>query len=588
MADDFAVFKEELKSRVDIVDVVQEYVELKKRGSAWLGLCPFHTEKTPSFNVNRPGQFFHCFGCGRGGDVIGFLMDITGMSFMEAVEQLAERAGMELPARGADTGHRDEKEAIARANLAAAAYWYQVLFEPAAAEALAYLSGRGLTEETIRAFRLGFAPEDTKGLLAAGKSRSVLPRAFEAAGILMPSKYGGPARNRFGGRIIFPIIDQAKRVIGFGGRIMAGDGPKYINSPDSAIYHKGRVLFGIPQAALAIKRARETVVVEGYMDVISLHQAGFTTAIAASGTAFTPDQARIIARMTNRVILLFDGDSAGLAAASRGADSFLATDLEVGIVVLPEGHDPDSYVREKGADALRERCASPMDLWEFKLRVLAENDAADIGDRTAVATTVADSIALVEDDLKRDLYITDLSGRLGINRETMRKAVEGRRRRRRRDVQETKTTAAPEVSLGERELLGYLITHHELTRHFMEEAGPAFFAHPASRAVAEEIAHRVVEGHDCSPSALIGALDPQEARELVAAVAMSREESSEHAARFIQEAIHRFRIREIQAELDDIRRSSPREADPEKKRALIFRQKELSEKLVRLDAGHRW
>ena len=575
MAEDFTFFKEDLKSRVDIVDVVQEFVELKKGGANHLGLCPFHTEKTPSFSVNRSGQFYHCFGCGKGGDVIGFLMDITGMSFMEAVEQLAERVGMEVPrTRGSDPSRREEAELAARANLAAAEYFYRTLFEPSGADALAYLTGRGLSEDTIRAFRLGFVSADTKGLIAHIRDAGLASEALESAGILMSSRFGGPMKNRFANRVVFPIIDQVKRVIGFGGRIMEGDGPKYLNSPETPVYHKSRVLFGIPQAMAAIKRTREAVVVEGYMDVIAMHQAGIENVIAASGTAFTVEQARIIGRMANRVVLLFDGDSAGLAAASRGADSFLATDLTVGIVILPEGHDPDSYVREHGPDALGERLGEALDIWEFKLRTLAGGGERTVSDRMKLAGEIADSIAMVDDDLKRDVYIDDLSAKINVSRDEMRKAVSARRRRSHRSRDTADSTPNKVELTDQRELLGYIIRNPDLARHFMEDAGPKPFTDPTSRMVAEELFHRIVEGLDISPSTLIGALEDPQAQGLVSAVAMV-ERDPETAARCIEDNIRRFKERELRSEIREIGSEAARETDSEKKRALVAQQQEL-------------
>jgi DNA primase len=583
MAEDFIIFKEDLKSRVDIVDVVQEFVELKKGGSNHLGLCPFHTEKSPSFSVNRSGQFYHCFGCGKGGDVIGFLMDITGMSFMEAVEQLAERVGMEIPqTRGSDPSRREEAELAARANLAAAEHFYRTLFESAGTDALAYLTNRGLSEDTIRAFRLGYVTSDSKGLTSHIRDAGLAPTALETAGIMMSSKFGGPPKNRFANRVVFPIIDQVKRVIGFGGRIMEGDGPKYLNSPETPVYHKSRVLFGIPQAMAAIKLAREAIVVEGYMDVIALHQAGIENVIAASGTAFTVEQARIIGRMANRVLLLFDGDNAGLAAASRGADSFLTTDLTVGIVILPEGHDPDSFVGEHGADALRERLADALDIWEFKLRTLADGGERTVSDRMKLAGEVADSISMVEDELKRDIYIDDLSVKINVSRNEMRKAVAARRRRTNRSRESENNTRSEMEPTDQRELLGYIIRNPDLARHFMEDAGAKPFVDETSRMVAEEIFNRIVEGLDISPTALIGALTDPKAQELVSAVAMV-ERDPETAARCIEDNIRRFKERELRSEIREIGSEAARETNSKKKQALVAKQQKIFDRIRALN-----
>ena len=576
MFDDFTVFKEELKNRIDIIDVIGEFVELKKHGSNYSGLCPFHTEKAPSFSVNRSGQFYYCFGCGKGGDVIGFMMDITGMSFMEAVGQLAERVGLEVPkTRTADSEVREEKELLVTANLAAAEYFFKTLTGDAGKAAMEYLTGRGLTPETIKAFRLGYGPEDPSGLIDFAKKKGIGISALESVGILLPSKYGGPPYNRFEGRVLFPIIDQTKRVIGFGARLLEGEGAKYINSPESAVYHKSHVLFGIHQAKDSIKRSRKAVVVEGYMDVISLHQAGIKNVIASSGTAFTVEQGRIISRMVRDVTLLFDGDSAGLTAAARGADNLLVTDLAVNVAVLPEGHDPDSYVSEYGSENLIDLLDNPDDLWEFKLRVLGK-ESQTVQEKIKLAGEIADSISLIPSDIKRDLYIYDMSVRIGVDRNSMHKAVYGRIRKRayRRDSQTPGKTETG--TQKERDLLAYIISYPELARHFMEEAGSKPFSDPVFKNVADVLFHRIVEGLDIKPSALMSALTDKQAQEVVAAAAVTVRDE-ETAAKFIEDNISEYKKNELGNEIAELNRLKESEKDVEKK-------KKYEQQLIELNA----
>ena len=581
MIDDFSVFKEELKSRIDIVDVVQEFVELKKRGSNHVGLCPFHTEKTPSFSVNQTGQFYHCFGCGKGGDVIGFLMDITGMSFMEAVEQLSERVGLEVPkSNRPDASAKDRKEHLALANIAAADYFHRTLSAKEGKAAMDYLLGRGLAPETIRTFRLGYAPEDAAGLIEFAKQKHVNLSDLEAAGIISSNRYGGPPYSRFGGRVIFPIIDQTKRVIGFGGRLLEGEGAKYINSPETLIYRKSAVLFGIHQAKDAIKRSRKAIVVEGYMDVISLHQAGITNVIAASGTAFTVEQGRMIARMAREATLLFDGDRAGLSAAARGADNLLATELVIKVVVLPEGHDPDTFVKDRGPDGMNALLDSPVDIWEFKLQVLS-GESASVQDRIKLAGEVADSISLMPDDMKRDVYIRDMAARIGVDVNSMHKAVYGRIRRRTYRKQTETPSQKPVGAPNERELIGYIIAFPGLARHFMEEAGAKPFSNPVIKKVAEEVFHRLVEGLDVTPAALMSALDDKSAQELVARVAMMDLDEAT-ASRHIEDNIKRYRKSEIDEEITALNRRIDVEKDIERKKHLVEQRDQLS-RLKRLD-----
>jgi len=575
LSDDLTVFKEEVKSRVDIVDVIGEFVDLKRKGVSNLGLCPFHNEKTPSFNVNREGQFYHCFGCGKGGDVISFLMDITGMSFMEALEQLAERTGLKMPERQAqDPSLRAETDRISAANLAAAEYFHKTLYSDEGKACMEYLTGRGLSPETIRDFRLGYAPPGSEGLIAFASKKSVTVDALDAAGIIKKSMYGKAPYSRFGGRVIFPIIDQTARIIGFGGRILEGEGAKYVNSPETPVYHKSRVLFGIYQAKNAIKSERTAMVVEGYMDVISLHQAGITNVIAASGTSFTIEQARILSRMSRKVILLFDSDDAGLSAAVRGADNLLIADLDIGVVVLPDGHDPDSLVQERGADGFREYLDA-VDLWEFKLQSL-KKDSTGVNDITKIAGEMADSISLIADDLKREVYIRDMSMKIGIDTEAMRKAVNGRLKRRGRQTKPESPQAEPVGTLVESELLACLLAFPDMAHHFMVEAGSNLFSHSVIRTVVDELFHRVVEGLDTSPSALMDSLTDKRAQELVASVAMIPLDKL-NPSKVIEDYLKRFKLHKITAELVKNRSLITQEKDKKKKAELLEHQKHLNE-----------
>lgn len=579
MPDDLARFKEEVKTRVDIADVIGEYVDIKRRGSSIVGLCPFHTEKTPSFNVNREGQFYYCFGCGKGGDVISFLMDITGMSFMEAMEHLAERTGLEMPRkRGFGSESRELADRVIAANLAAAEYFHRTLGADEGRPGREYLEGRGLTPATIRAFRLGYAPEDPPGLIAFAGTKGVNIDSLDAAGILLKGRYGGPPFSRFGGRVIFPIIDNAARIIGFGGRILAGEGAKYVNSPETPVYHKSRVLFGLHQAKAAIRKLRAAIVVEGYMDVISLHQAGITNVLAASGTSFTSDQGRIISRQARSVTLLFDGDRAGLSAAARGADTLLATDLAISVCVLPEGHDPDSYVRANGPDALREYLERSMDIWEFKLLALS-GETVKTEDRIRLAGEIADSIALIPDEIKREVYIKEMALKLDVDRNDLQKAVMGRIRRK---TIRGESGAASEKITGEivdkTGLLAAILKYPDFARAFMQEAGSKPFTHPAMRRVAEEIFRRMVEGMDVSPSALMNALDDPLSQQVIAAASVI-DLDEKTAAKYIADNLWSQTISKLRAEYNELRRLMIGETDARKKEELQKRQNEVKAKL---------
>ncbi|MFC1551654.1 DNA primase [Candidatus Latescibacterota bacterium] len=583
MFDDFTVFKEEVKNRIDIVDVIGEFVELKKRGVNYSGPCPFHNETKPSFNVNSERQFYHCFGCNKGGDVFSFLMDITGMSFLEALQQLAEGVGLQMPEKHAvDPSLKENTDIIIAANIATAEYFYRTLFEKDGKAGLTYLRDRGLSEETIKDFRLGFSPKESSGLLSFAKTKSIDQHALEKAGILKPNSYGGQPYNPFGGRIIFPIIDQTARIIGFGARLLEGEGAKYVNSSESPVYHKSNVLYGLYQAKKEIKRARTTVVVEGYMDVISLHQAGIKNAIAASGTAFTVEQGRIIGRMSRKITLLFDGDKAGLTAAARGADNLLASDLTIGVAVLPEGEDPDSYVMEHGAEALNKFIDDPMDIWEFKLSTLG-SESPGPENSLKLAGEIADSIAQISDELKREVYIREMSKRIGIDIDAMRKAVNGRVKRKRYHKSDEKNGETPiMVKSDEKFLLASIIQYPELARHLMEEAGSKMFSSEILRAVIEGIFHRTVEGLDISPSALMNDYTEKQTQELIASVSMLSV-SKDTARKYIDDNLKQFKLKELHAKREECSSQMALEKETKKKNALNKKKKEIEEKLKQIE-----
>ncbi len=348
---------EEVRAASDIVDIVSDYVRLKKQGSNYFGLCPFHNEKTPSFSVNLSMGIYKCFGCSKGGNVFQFVMEMESIGFPEAVRMLAERAGIPLPEQEEEREQASEIESIYHALRFAARFFYDQLTQTEAGKpALAYLTGRGFTPKTIKQFGLGYAPDRWDALLEEAEQNHVAPEMLEKAGLVLPRKEGEGHYDRFRGRAIFPIFSHVGKVLGFGGRIMtpAPDQPKYINSPETKVYNKSRVLYGLYQAKHAIRKSEEVILVEGYTDVISMHQAGVANVVASSGTALTPEQVKMLGRYTKRVLMLYDADTAGADAALRGIDLVLSQGLSAYAIALPGGDDPDSYVREHGGEAFRE------------------------------------------------------------------------------------------------------------------------------------------------------------------------------------------------------------------------------------------
>lgn len=364
-------FVQELLSRIDIVEVVGRYMPLKKAGANFQACCPFHSEKTPSFTVSPTKQFYHCFGCGAHGSAIGFVMQHAGLGFVDAVEELARSVGLSVPQeRFAQRREEAEKKAPLTELMAQATRFYkdQLKTSPAAID---YLKGRGLTGEIAARFGLGYAPEAWQGLEAVFPDYKAADLA--ACGLVIDNEQGR-RYDRFRGRIMFPILDQRGNVIGFGGRVLSSDDtPKYLNSPETPLFEKGRELYGLTQARQAIRDSDTVIVVEGYMDVVALAQHGIGNAVATLGTATTPTHVQKLMRQAERIVFCFDGDAAGRKAAWRALESSLeqlADNRSVGFLFLPPEHDPDSFVREQGAEAFKRLVAQPTSLAEFLLREL--------------------------------------------------------------------------------------------------------------------------------------------------------------------------------------------------------------------------
>lgn len=362
-------FIQELLSRVDIVDVIERYVPLKKAGANYQACCPFHTEKTPSFTVSPSKQFYHCFGCGAHGSAIGFIMQYSGLGFVEAVEELARLHGMSVPREVSARSREKAHPQPLTERMARAARFYKEQLK-AAQKAIDYLKGRGLTGEIAAKYGLGYAPDDWQGL--ARVFDDYADAAMVECGLVIQNEQGR-RYDRFRDRIMFPIQDARGNVVGFGGRVLGQGEPKYLNSPETPLFRKGEELYGLPQARAAIRAEGSVIVVEGYMDVVALAQFGVTNVVATLGTATTPVHVRKLLRLADKVVFCFDGDAAGRKAAWRALEASLealSDDKLVGFLFLPAEHDPDSFVRAEGAEAFRRLAAQPTTLTEFLMREL--------------------------------------------------------------------------------------------------------------------------------------------------------------------------------------------------------------------------
>jgi DNA primase len=353
-------FIDDLRRQADIVRVIQDYVSLKKKGANWMACCPFHQEKSPSFSVNPSKDIFYCFGCHKGGSVFNFVMEIERVSFPEAIKIVAEKAGLPLPVMVEDNkfeARRKEADEIIELNSWALEWWESQLEQntPEARAARDYLSGRQITDETRKAFRLGYAPDSWDALTTHLKQRGASAPQIERSGLVVKKDAGG-FYDRFRGRLIFPVLDAQGRAVAFGGRtLQAGGEPKYLNSPETAAYTKGRHLFGLNVTRDEIRRRKFAILVEGYLDLIIPYQFGVRNMAASLGTALTPEQAKLLGRFARKIVVNYDGDSAGVKAAKRAIETLLSEDFEIKVLVLPDGADPDEFIRAHGAEAYHER-----------------------------------------------------------------------------------------------------------------------------------------------------------------------------------------------------------------------------------------
>jgi DNA primase len=401
---------EQIRAASDIVEVVGSYLPLKRAGANFVALCPFHKEKTPSFNVNPQKQIFHCFGCHKGGDVFKFVQEYENIGFTEAVRRLAERAHLPLE-QEQDDGQRQQrfvKETLLHIHEAITQRWQTALANDAAGQiARDYLHKRGVPDEAVQLFRLGYAPDAWDDTVNWAKSKGYEPALVEQAGLIIRKEETGHHYDRFRGRLIFPICDEQGRIIGFSGRVLSGDEKtaKYVNSPETPIFTKGRVFFGLDKAKRALLDASRAVICEGQLDLIACHMAGVHNVVAPQGTAFTADHARILKRYVDEVILCFDADTAGQSAAVRVQDSLLASGLAIRVATLPAPHDPDSFIKASGAAAFHELLAQAKEFFDFYLdHLCATNDVATDKGQMAVVRAMAAMVQKTSDTVLADKY----------------------------------------------------------------------------------------------------------------------------------------------------------------------------------------
>ena len=509
-------FLQELKLRSDITEIASSYVNLKRHGRNMVGLCPFHGEKTPSFNIYTENGSFYCFGCGAGGDVITFIMKIENLDYVEAVKFLAQRAGMEMPENTYDDSLSKLRMRIYEANREAARFFHATLLSQRGQNGLNYLRGRALSDRTIRHFGLGFADDDWNSLCNHLKNKGFSEYEIYSANLAFKRKNGNGIYDRFVNRVMFPIIDLRGNVIAFGGRIMTDEKPKYLNTSDTPVFKKSENLFSLNNAKSS--GTRTLILCEGYMDVIALNQAGFTNAVATLGTALTNEQAVLMKRYADEVIICYDADGAGQKATARAIDILRNAGLPIKILTVPSGKDPDEFIRSKGENGpaafklLIEKCGNDI---EYRLMKLKENYNLNTTDgKVAFLNEAVKIVASIESPIERDVFASKLCAELEIDKNAFLEQISKVKRRDRREniKKETRQIQAelngqsdkinrehykkPRSSSAEEALLVYLINNPDYANSISERVTPDKFSNSLIKRYYEYVLSKIKSGYE--------------------------------------------------------------------------------------------
>jgi DNA primase len=472
---------DEVRSSVNIVSLVSEYLALKKSGRNHKARCPFHTEKTPSFNVSEDKQIFHCFGCGAGGDIFKFVMLIEQLSFPEAVRFIAERYGIALPqpAVREEPGTGADSETMRKAMEEAALFYRHALLEMEEGRSpLNYLLGRGVTRETIDRFKLGYAPSGGNALSAHLQKKGFAISVLSECGLIKHSDDGARHYDAFRGRVMFPIADIRGRVIAFGGRALEDHQPKYLNSPEGKLYNKSRNLYGLHHARGGIQKLGYAVLVEGYMDFIIPFQHGVENIVASLGTSLTPQQVKLLGRYTREVVVSYDPDSAGLAATQRSLDLFLEEDFQVRVFRLPAGQDPDAFVRNAGAKEYLNRLRQSAPYLDFVLEtaIQSRGNPGDPKGKIHVLNAVLPYLAKIPNAVERSDYVFRFARRLSIEDQQILAEVKRAAQQRKTQLREAPLASVGAMKFAEKRLLQYLLNHPTLQPRFLSLCSDQDFA----------------------------------------------------------------------------------------------------------------
>ena len=578
---------EEVRATADIVKIVGDYVKLRKAGVNLVGLCPFHQEKTPSFAVHPVKQIFHCFGCGVGGDVFKFLMLVENLSFPEALERAAEKTGIKLREYRRDAvsdSAAREREALQKIHEVAARFFAAQLGATAEGRAArAYLADRGLGDEAVARFRLGYAPSEGQALLKHLEIGGFSAETLERSGLVLAEAEGRRRLDRFRRRIMFPIARESGAVVAFGARALGEDLPKYLNSPETPIYTKSRVLFHLDRAAQAIRKIDEAILVEGYMDAIAVASAGFEQVVASCGTSLTASQARLLARYTRRVVVNYDPDSAGVAATERSLEILLEEGFDCRALALPGGLDPDAFIRQEGPAAYGERLRSaPSYLDYLAERAASSRDLRTPEGKVAAANALLPYLIRLPNPLLRVEWADRIADRLrldsGILREEIRRAAGARR-----ELRPLETPPALDASLAEKELLRGCLETESLADEILSLlTAEDILKDLATSRIFQVLFEVRARGEKAEASSLEASLAPAEQRLVYECQFADFEPLSHDSAMRQMQALRRKRMEKKREELQAEIRAAERTRDAARLAELLRSKSDLASQLAQL------
>ncbi|MDO5402393.1 MAG: DNA primase [Eubacteriales bacterium] len=576
---------DEVISRNDIVDVISGYIKLKKSGSSYVGLCPFHNEKSPSFSVSGTRQLYHCFGCGVGGNVITFIMEYENFTFLEAVKLLADRAGISLPQQENSSEERvnkDIKVKLLEINKIAATYYFRQLKAQQGKLGMDYLTRRALTKETINRFGLGYATQSTGELYRLLKEKGYTDDLLKESGLFT---YERGIHEKFWNRVIFPIMDINNKVIGFGGRVMGDAKPKYLNSPQTILFDKSRNLYGLNIARTS--RKSNIIICEGYMDVISMHQAGFDQAVASLGTALTPGHARLLKRYTDNVLITYDSDEAGVKAALRAIPMLKEAGLSTKIINLKPYKDPDEFIKSLGADAFQERIDKAQNSFMYEIEIIEKKyDRHDPEEATRFEREIANKLIEFKEKLERDNYLNAVCSEFSISKEGMEQLVsrlgnkEGiipRTDKKAVNPGQPKKKKEAGIRQAEKILLTWIIDDYEIFHKVAQYIQPEDFIAPLLRDVAEKLYTQFKEGR-VNPAAIINTYETEEEHSEIAAL-FSADLSDQLSKMEKMKALNETVIKVKKNSLDNALNNT---TDPRKMQDIITQQVKLNQINIQL------